>query len=93
MKSLNVNAVVEVRLTASGREIINRRHEEFLNSITEKARERWKNFTPAEANEDGYSTFQLWNLMNIFGPYIDMAVEPPFETIILIEEGELRDVV
>ena len=44
-----------------------------------------------EVDSEGYSTFQLWDVMFEFGPYLDMAVDLPIETDILIADSSLND--
>lgn len=42
-----------------------------------------------EEDSDGWSTFQLWVLMKIFGKHLEMGFsEHPFETEIEIPEGQ-----
>ena len=42
-----------------------------------------------KVDEDGYNTFQMWSLMNIFGKQIYMSEPLPFETEIIILDGEV----
>jgi hypothetical protein len=49
-------------------------------------------YKPKEPDADGYVRFQLWDLMYKLGKYCGLGCEPPFETVILIDENNLRDV-
>ena len=35
-----------------------------------------------EAEKDGKVTMQMWRMMQVFGPHINMGIRPPFETTI-----------
>lgn len=37
-------------------------------------------------DENGYTKFQLWDIMNIFGEYCILGCDVPFETEIIIPE-------
>jgi hypothetical protein len=69
----NINEKVKVKLTDKGRAI---------------HREHWAPFSSTDypysppKEIDGWTEFQLWDLMAIFGEHIVMGVEPPFETTI-----------
>ncbi len=69
----NVNEYVKVRLTDRGREILRQRRTALgLDAL--EIRE-----------DDGWSQWQLWELMSIFGPHIYLGTYPlPFETDIEI---------
>ena len=41
-----------------------------------------------EKDEQGYTSFQLWTLMNIYGPYIGMAKDSPFDLDILLKDNK-----
>ena len=59
MKSININEMVRVKLT--------------LYAET-KYQEYWRGFTdhslPLQKDEEGYTEFQMWEFMHIFGPYL-----------------------
>ncbi len=42
--------------------------------------------------ENGYVRFQLWDLMYKLGKYCGLGADPPFDTVILIDENDLYDV-
>lgn len=39
-------------------------------------------------DEQGYTSFQLWTLMNIYGLYIGMAKDAPFDLDILLKDNK-----
>ncbi len=80
MTEFNINDKVRVKLTDHGRKLLESDHEEF-----------WKNmripmvYTPPVEDSEGWSTWQLWNLMQQLGPYIHLSCQVPFETTIEFE--------
>ena len=88
MKSFNINYNVKVRLTKFGKELHKKQWEDFWNSI---GRLDEFLYTPPKEDENGYVEFQLWNLMEKFGSHCGVCKELAFETIILIDERDLKD--
>jgi hypothetical protein len=43
-----------------------------------------QNCPPPAENEDGYGKWQLWILMNTFGPHLNNGSPIPFETTIYL---------
>jgi hypothetical protein len=86
MKSFNINYTVKIRLTKFGKELHKQQY--FWNSV-----DRLDQFpyTPPKEDENGYCEFQMWDLMEKFGPYCGLGKEPPFDTVILIDEKDLKD--
>ncbi|MDP2599095.1 MAG: hypothetical protein Q8P49_04680 [Candidatus Liptonbacteria bacterium] len=77
--SFNVNDEVEVRLTEAGKRIYRQHHGE----ISRKA--SWNIAIREPQEQEGWSCFQMWVLMEIFGPHMHMGTpEAPFE------ENEIR---
>ena len=76
---INLNEQIKVKLTDYGRDIFYHRHDEF--------NKRFSFLLPPhypEVDENGYSTFQLWDFMNIYGEYINIGsrnVVQPLEII------------
>jgi hypothetical protein len=76
---LNLNDNVKVRLNDRGREI--------LAGDTAKVRELFPRYSRRlEEDEQGWSTWQLWHLMEMFGPHMQLGVETPFDPEIEIED-------
>lgn len=77
-KGFNINDYVLVKLTDVGRKI----HLEYSGSFH---LERYGiEYTAPEVDGYGYSKFQLWELMHIFGNNCYNGCDLPFETTILI---------
>jgi hypothetical protein len=65
----NINHNVRVRLTSKGREIL---------------RQTGPHDSKADPDADGWSEFQLWHLMETFGPHLCMGCDLPFATDIIL---------
>jgi len=73
----NVNSNVWVRLTPLGHEIHKKFWAEALKGSTiEHA------IPVLKVDEDGWTEFQMWDLMCIFGHHLYNGCKPPFETYI-----------
>jgi hypothetical protein len=70
----NINDDVKVKLTPVGFEI----HRKYWAPYTSN------DYIPPRVDDEGYSTFQLWDLMVIFGSHIHMWGNNPFETEIIL---------
>lgn len=76
----NLNGYVRVKLTNRGREILRQQHAAFA-----KKWPKVKEFIPIP-EIDGWSRWQMWVLMETFGPHVHVGRDNPFKTIIEIEE-------
>lgn len=84
---INVNDSVKVKLTDLGIAILRERRKELNQMIHANGGRGLGEFEP-KTDEEGYSTFQLWDLMNTFGYWMTMGFDIPFETdIIIIKRG------
>lgn len=82
----NVNEYVRVKLTERGRQIL-------LDEAAEFRREHPQVKSPhslPKEDEEGWSKWQMWSLMQHFGPHIHLGFDPPFETEIdiLVKESK-----
>lgn len=77
MRSFNINHYVYVQLTDHGREILKKNHVELVAAgFPEK-------YEPIEETEDGWSKWQLWHLMGVFGESMQCpGANSPFATTI-----------
>lgn len=75
----NINNTVKVKLTEQGKLIY---REEWNRIFGDKS---GFTYSPPKEDENGYSNWQMWSLMETFGNYMDMGCDCPFETDILIE--------
>lgn len=78
-REFNVNDFVMVRLTDMGREILRKQHEELLRRVPKLGE-----FNAPKEDADGWSRWQMWNLMETFGPHVSLGMHVPFETTIRI---------
>lgn len=75
----NVNDYVRVRLTPNGRSILRQNYERDSALIDNPPP-----FTLPDEDAAGWSKWQLWVLMETFGPSISIGMNPPFEPYIEI---------
>ena len=64
----NMNDNVKIKITEHGRELLSNGSFEHLY----------------KEDDNGWSKWQLWHVMEIFGPHISLGCTPPFETEIEI---------
>jgi hypothetical protein len=82
---LNINEMVLVKLTEEGRRL----HRAWFYSF-------WRDnpnqpmYSPPKEDEAGYSSWQLWNLMETFGPDMGIGSALVFETVIRIPSRALK---
>lgn len=71
----NVNSYVRVKLTDLGRERLKADHDALW-----VGRKRTYDYHLPPEDADGWSKWQLWDLMESLGKYMGMGRHPPFET-------------
>jgi hypothetical protein len=89
MKQFNINSTVKVKLTEYGKQMLERDHIEFWGARGQLDKFPYE---PPETDADGYTEFQLWSLMYYLGKYCNIGCAMPFDTVILIDENDLKDV-
>lgn len=77
----NINDSVKVKLNDHGREILKQKHEMLFKVL---GIPRYREFVPPQEDEQGWSKWQLWDLMQTFGTHISLGSKVPFETEIEI---------
>ena len=85
LRRLNLNEKIKVKLTDLGRDIYYHRYDRLIEANI--------NIKPSFPKEDknGFSTFQLWDFMNIYGSYIGMCLPNVTEDLYLyVEEESLK---
>jgi len=87
MKSFNINETVKVRLTEFGKGLHKKQWEDFWNSHGKLDKFPYE---PPKEDENGYCEFQMWDLMEKFGNHCGLCKELAFETVILIDEEDLK---
>ena len=62
----NINDEIKVKLTAHGKEILNKDAAKTLNALRGI---NLPGYAPYRVDKDGYIEFQLWDFMRIFGSH------------------------
>ena len=87
MKELNLRSEVKVKLTEKGIQILKELHEDIS-----KLAPGVGDFELPYVDDEGYTTWPLWNLMHTFGKYMYIGESMlPFEENIRIPEKSLVD--
>ena len=81
--NFNLNEKVRVKLTDHGRTCLERNHVEFWAGTRRTALYA---YAPPKEDADGWSEWQLWNLMHELGPHTSMGSPVPCETTIQLVE-------
>lgn len=86
----NINNNVKVKLTDFGRKV----HRENINKTFEfipkfRTDEYYNQYYKPKEDKDGWSKWQMWDLMANFGPHIRLGGQVPFETEIEILDEKL----
>ena len=80
----NINHYVKVKLTGAGKAELRRQYEEFRS---QNPKVKLPRFELPKEDEEGWSKWQLWNLMNTFGHMLFLgSIEIPFDPTIKIGE-------
>lgn len=82
--TINLNDIVKVKLTDVGKDIYYHRNDE-LNEEIRRCGGRPVEARMPKVDEDGYTSFQLHDLMTLYGPHIAIWKKLPFEINILYE--------
>lgn len=86
LQELHLNDFVFVRLSYLGRKILREDHERLRRRVPQVG-----DFKLPKEDDAGYSRFQLWDLMQIFGPHISLGRTPPFDSAIRLEQPIAKD--
>lgn len=78
MFKYHINYCVAVKLTDFGKKILELNHERLNELLVSSAGEEPKPFV-LELNDKGMYETQLWSLMNVFGAYMAVGKDLPFE--------------
>ena len=92
MKELNLNSIVQVKLTDKGKDIYYHRFDEVNKAILAN---EGKPLTPKMPRVDanGYTSFHMHELMNLYGPHMILgAADTGIDRlVILIDEEDLKE--
>ncbi len=81
----NLNDYIKVKLTDKGQQFLKDRHDRLYETIA-----KHKDFVPAVVDADGYSKWQAWHFMSIFGERMHMGMQPLVSPNIKICLRELK---
>ena len=84
----NLNDYVMVRLNDKGKKILKEQHDKLYARLPVEALRKYR---PPKEDENGYSKWQLWTLMNELGHACFIGFDPPFETEIIICNSKPSD--
>lgn len=80
---ININEYVKVKLTDYGKEIFYHQYDNLNKAF---GKEIIKPSYPT-VDSDGYTSFQLWYFMNLYGRYIDMGMQNVIEPLEIVFES------
>lgn len=80
----NVNDVVRVKLNDHGRAIAKARTDSLSAFIVARGGQPFEHRSKPE-DADGWSEWQAWELMQVFGEHVGMGMDMPFETTIEVK--------
>ena len=82
MLEFNINDTVKVKLTEHGHDLLCKQHYALWEDVEHNKRPV---YNPPKEDEEGWSTWQLWVLMNAFGAHLYNGASPlPFNPAIKI---------
>ena len=82
--NFNLNSYVKVKLNDKGRNIYYHRNDNLGEEFLRKCPPDY----PEEDN-DGYTKFQMWELMILYGNHMNFGHDTPFETMWVILDPTL----
>ena len=88
MFTYNINNKIKVKLTEHGRAILDHEVADTMNMLKNLNFSDADDYSPYPEDEDGYTEFQLWNFMRIFGNHFWVGCPPIIEhnEIIFVDE-------
>ena len=90
MLKINLNETVKVKLNEIGLAIYADRAKETNKKFEENNIKHRCPIYP-KRDDEGYVEFQLWDLMNLYGKYLELTLIPPFEDNVIYFEKELLE--
>jgi hypothetical protein len=79
---LHLNETVEIQLTDRGRSILKQEANNFK-------RQTGRDSIAVKEDAEGWSSWTLWELMNVFGSFVTPGQEEPFHCKIKVLDGAL----
>ena len=80
---LNINYNIKAKLNDHGVEILKSKHNQLVEVTSGSYNQP---FVLPSTDENGYSIFQLWIFMQIFGPHMHIGSKLPFDADIIIPD-------
>jgi len=80
----NINDYILVRLNESGYNHLATVHNKYCGQIADWEKREGK-YYKSNADENGYTKFQMWHFIELFGPVTGITSPMYFDTTILIE--------
>lgn len=84
---VNINEYVKVKLTELGISILKEKRNKQNKEFEALGLKGFGEYIP-DLDEEGYTKFQLWDLMRMFGDSLSNGTEIPFETTVIMTKGE-----
>lgn len=78
-KGINLNDWIKVKLTAHGKDI----HRRWKSQIAHLLKTSKVDIEP-ETDEDGYTKYQLWQFIELFGQYIGMGEDAVIMPLVIV---------
>ena len=82
-QKLNINQMCRVKLTNYGRHIVDHKRSIMASWCPKMDWSSWR-----KVDDKGYLTLELWAIMHMFGEYMQMGGDSPFDTVIEIQIEE-----
>ncbi len=89
---ININDEVKVKLTEEGKEIYFHKDDEYRKQMVAEKGHYPLYFQPQypKVDDEGYTKFQLWELMQIYGKHIDVVSLPFRNTDIVVIQQDYK---
>lgn len=92
MKKINLNSIVKVKLNDRGKDIYYHRFNDINRFIKSRGAKPLDPGYPV-VDEDGFSEFQLWNFIHIYGEYMMIGAPNITKDLnIYINDEDLDDI-
>lgn len=76
---VNINDFIKVKLTDHGKDIYEHHNDDLIKKVEGDYIKEALKPIPLNYDDKGYTDFQLWNFMNIFGKHMFNGAEPVIE--------------
>lgn len=91
MKQLNLNCIIKVKLTDHGKDIFYHQYDELNKWIMARGEDPIKPNFP-DVDSDGYSQFQLWDFMHVYGECMRLTAPEVIQPLnIYINDDDLEE--